>query len=660
MPQLRLALAQVDPTVGDLAGNAALVGSGRRGRGGRGAPGGLPRDGAHRLPGRGPGAAASRSSTRQPGGARATLAARPGRRRPRRPRRRRRLPRRVDPDDATPTSARARPEGRARRTPPPSCTAAGSSPATPSTTCPTTASSTSSATSSPATTLTVVRVHGVDVAHRHLRGHLAGRRPGRGRPRAPAPGCCSSSTARRTSATRTTSGSSWSRAAPPRPAARSPTSTWSAGRTSWSSTATRSSSPPTARCSPGRRSSRRSCSSSTSTCRRDADARGAAGAVDGVRHVVLSERRPRLRTAARAGTVAEPRSRTEAEVYRALVLGLRDYVRKNGFRSVVLGLSGGIDSALVAAIACDAIGAEQRVRRLDAERLLLRALPGRRRGAGQADRPRLPRRARSRRWSTRSSRRSSCTGLAEENLQARVRGVILMGISNQEDHLVLATGNKSELAVGYSTIYGDAVGGFAPIKDVPKTLVWELARWRNARGGRARGETPPIPENSHHQAAVGRAAPGPDRPGLAARLRRARRVLERLRRAGDTGRAELLADGFDRRDRRPGRCRWSTAPSGSAASTRRARRCRAWRSAATGGCRSPTAGASTAARGRRAGRDRCARRDPAGRPRAGGAVMTTSTPRSPPRTAPDRPPATPPRPARLRRRGASACTTCGR
>jgi NAD+ synthase (glutamine-hydrolysing) len=91
--------------------------------------------------------------------------------------------------------------------------------------------------------------------------------------------------------------------------------------------------------------------------------------------------------------------------------------------------------------------------------------------------------------------RLSLHGLAEENVQARVRGTTLMAISNSEGHLVLATGNKSELAVGYSTIYGDAVGGFAPIKDVPKTLVWQLARWRNERA-RERGEMPPIPESS--------------------------------------------------------------------------------------------------------------------------------------------------------------------
>jgi NAD+ synthase (glutamine-hydrolysing) len=89
----------------------------------------------------------------------------------------------------------------------------------------------------------------------------------------------------------------------------------------------------------------------------------------------------------------------------------------------------------------------------------------------------------------------SLSGIAEENVQARCRGVTLMALSNQHGHLVLATGNKSELAVGYSTIYGDSVGGFAPIKDVPKTAVWALARWRNAVADK-RGEIPPIPPNS--------------------------------------------------------------------------------------------------------------------------------------------------------------------
>lgn len=192
-------------------------------------------------------------------------------------------------------------------------------------------------------------------------------------------------------------------------------------------------------------------------------------------------------------TIAE-RVCTEEEVYTALVVGLRDYVRKNGFRSVVLGLSGGIDSALVAAIACDALGAENvhgvsmpsvhssQHSRDDAADLAQRT------GAHFRTVPIAP-------MVDAFESQLELTGLAAENLQARVRGVTLMGISNQEGHLVLATGNKSELAVGYSTIYGDAVGGYAPIKDVAKTLVWELSRWRNA-AAEARGEVAPIPINS--------------------------------------------------------------------------------------------------------------------------------------------------------------------
>lgn len=183
-----------------------------------------------------------------------------------------------------------------------------------------------------------------------------------------------------------------------------------------------------------------------------------------------------------------------AEVYRALVVGLRDYVEKNGFRSVLLGMSGGIDSALVAAIACDALGPD---------RVFGVAMPSEySSGHSVDDAYDLASR-------TGASIRTiaiapmvnaylgsmALTGLAEENLQARVRGTTVMALSNAEGHLVLATGNKSELSVGYSTIYGDAVGGFAPIKDVPKMLVWELSRWRNAEAER-RGQTPPIPPNS--------------------------------------------------------------------------------------------------------------------------------------------------------------------
>jgi NAD+ synthase (glutamine-hydrolysing) len=189
-----------------------------------------------------------------------------------------------------------------------------------------------------------------------------------------------------------------------------------------------------------------------------------------------------------------PRLSDQGEVYAAVVTGLRDYVRKNGFRSVVLGLSGGIDSALAAAVACDAIGAlnvsgvsmpsgySSAHSKSDARDLADRT------GLQFSTIPIAP-------MVQAFLDNITLTGLAEENLQARVRGITLMGLSNQHGHLVLATGNKSELAVGYSTIYGDAVGGYAPLKDVPKTLVWELARWRNA-AAQERGEVPPIPQGS--------------------------------------------------------------------------------------------------------------------------------------------------------------------
>jgi NAD+ synthase (glutamine-hydrolysing) len=180
------------------------------------------------------------------------------------------------------------------------------------------------------------------------------------------------------------------------------------------------------------------------------------------------------------------------EIYAALVLGLRDYVRKNGFRSVLMGLSGGIDSTLVGTIACDALGPQNvygvsnpsgwstEHSKTDAAEL------ARRTGLELDTVPIAP-------IVEAFEKSLTLDGLAAENLQARIRAVIWMALSNQYGHLVLACGNKSELATGYSTIYGDAVGGYAPIKDVPKTLVWELARWRNADAER-RGEQPPIPE----------------------------------------------------------------------------------------------------------------------------------------------------------------------
>jgi NAD+ synthase (glutamine-hydrolysing) len=184
----------------------------------------------------------------------------------------------------------------------------------------------------------------------------------------------------------------------------------------------------------------------------------------------------------------------EAEIWSALTMGLRDYVNKNGFRSVVFGLSGGIDSAVVAAIAVDALGAD---------RVTAVSMPSgyssshsKDDAADLAKRTGLDYRVQPIQPMVDAFLASmSLSGLAVENLQARVRGVILMALSNQEGHLVLTTGNKSELAVGYSTLYGDSVGGFNPLKDVPKTLVWRLAKWRDADAVR-RGAEPPIPENS--------------------------------------------------------------------------------------------------------------------------------------------------------------------
>lgn len=184
----------------------------------------------------------------------------------------------------------------------------------------------------------------------------------------------------------------------------------------------------------------------------------------------------------------------EEEIWNAIVVGLRDYVEKNGFSSVLIGLSGGIDSALVAALAVDALGPE-RVHGVampskyssqhsidDAKALAANTGLGFRMVEIQS-------------MVDAFKREVELTGIAEENLQARVRGTTLMGISNQDGHLVLATGNKSELACGYSTLYGDAVGGYAPIKDIYKTDVWALSRWRN-RVAQEAGEVPPIPENS--------------------------------------------------------------------------------------------------------------------------------------------------------------------
>jgi NAD+ synthase (glutamine-hydrolysing) len=190
----------------------------------------------------------------------------------------------------------------------------------------------------------------------------------------------------------------------------------------------------------------------------------------------------------------------EQEVYEALLLGLRDYVHKNGFDQVVLGLSGGIDSALVACLAADALGSERvnvaimpspyssSATQEDA-RALAQAL-----GAHAHELP-IERAMDAYMQTLHSDFEGLHEDLTEENLQARIRGNLLMALSNKFGWLVLTTGNKSEMSVGYTTLYGDLAGGFAVIKDVPKTLVYRLARWRNVAAAAAvRGRVPvPIP-----------------------------------------------------------------------------------------------------------------------------------------------------------------------
>jgi NAD+ synthase (glutamine-hydrolysing) len=240
--------------------------------------------------------------------------------------------------------------------------------------------------------------------------------------------------------------------------------------------------------------------------------------------------------------IIEPRLDPLAEVYKALVIALRDYVTKNGFKSVVLGLSGGIDSALVAAIAADAIGATNvhgvsmpskyssahsktdaddsaqriglNIRTVEIEPMMQAYL-----------------------------KTLKFTGLAEENLQARVRGMTLMGISNQEGHLVLATGNKSELSVGYSTIYGDAVGGFAPIMDVPKVDVWALANWRNLRA-KELGEIAPIPESSISKEPSAELRPGQQDSDSLPNYEELDAILQAYVEQ-DKSAAQIIAAGFD-------------------------------------------------------------------------------------------------------------------
>ncbi len=232
------------------------------------------------------------------------------------------------------------------------------------------------------------------------------------------------------------------------------------------------------------------------------------------------------------GTIAAEPGEAEA-IYRAIVLGVRDYVTKNGFPGAVLGLSGGIDSALTLAIAVDALGAErveavlmpsrytadmsnadaeQEAEALGVQYHLMPIEPAFQAFLGilQPVLAGLP------------------PDSTEENIQARCRGVLLMAISNKTGKMVLTTGNKSETAVGYSTLYGDMAGGFAPIKDVLKTMVYRLAAWRNQ-------QAPVIPQRVFDRPPSAELRPGPDRPGQSSALRSAGCHPARVCRGGPLG-----------------------------------------------------------------------------------------------------------------------------
>ncbi|MFD8084297.1 NAD+ synthase [Kitasatospora sp. NPDC059722] len=261
-------------------------------------------------------------------------------------------------------------------------------------------------------------------------------------------------------------------------------------------------------------------------------------------HLVRTELsgEPRPAPAEKLAAEVAPRISDEAEIWAALVSGTRAYATKNGFTSVLIGLSGGIDSALVASIAVDAIGAEN---------VYCVSMPSRYSSEHSKDDAADLARRTGLHFRTVSIApmfdaylaATELTGLAEENLQSRLRGTLLMAISNQEGHIVLAPGNKSELAVGYSTLYGDSVGAFGPIKDVYKSLIFRLARWRNEEAER-RGEAPPIPENTITKPPSAELRPDqvdsdslPDYDLLDSVLAR---YIE-----GDEGRDAIVAAGFD-------------------------------------------------------------------------------------------------------------------
>jgi NAD+ synthase (glutamine-hydrolysing) len=256
--------------------------------------------------------------------------------------------------------------------------------------------------------------------------------------------------------------------------------------------------------------------------------------------VVISENGPE--TSGSVTSAVAARMSDHQEIWNALVMGLRDYVAKNKFRSVVIGLSGGIDSALVAAIAVDALGAKcvngvAMPSKYSSDHSVEDA-------TAFATNTGIHFRTVEIEPMVQSFMQSiTLKGVAAENIQARVRGTTLMGISNQEGHLVLATGNKSELAVGYSTLYGDAVGGFAPIKDIYKTDVWALARWRNEQAI-SRNEVAPIPVRSIEKEPSAELRPDQKDSDSLPEYEVLDQLLTRYV-DGDEGSAALIAAGFD-------------------------------------------------------------------------------------------------------------------
>ncbi|WP_428937342.1 NAD+ synthase [Fontivita pretiosa] len=244
------------------------------------------------------------------------------------------------------------------------------------------------------------------------------------------------------------------------------------------------------------------------------------------------------------GSAVNTHSRGIESIYKALILGLRDYVRKCGFKSVVLGLSGGIDSALTCAIAVAALGrdrvvgvsmpsrysSEHSVRdaRQLAENLGIEFHIVPIRDVHEAyERTLAPLFA------------SRPPDVTEENLQARIRGALLMAISNKFNHLLLSTGNKSELAVGYCTLYGDMAGGLAVISDVPKTMVWEMARWINQQAGREL-----IPRSSIEKVPSAELRPNQTDQDTLPPYQVLDQIIERYV-EDEKGAAEIIAEGFD-------------------------------------------------------------------------------------------------------------------